>query len=257
MRAHSANSFHSFRLPMISASLANMKFQASLKFAQQMDREDPLRIFRSQFLIPPSSKGRCIYPTGNSLGLQPKTTKKYISEELEDWSALGVEGHMRARRPWLRYHRFTKSALARIVGARPSEVVAMNQLTVNLHLMMVSFYRPTSTRFKIIMEAGAFSSDQYAIETQLKFHGLNPDKALVEISPRPGEYSLRTSDILTTIGEHASELALVLIGVFSTIRVNSLASKKSRPQGTPPAHTLDSTWPTLSAMCRCRCTITA
>ncbi|MBA4055685.1 MAG: kynureninase [Marivirga sp.] len=189
-----------------------MDFNNTLSFAKKMDREDPLRNFRKKFLIPQSNGTPIIYFTGNSLGLQPKTIKQFITEELDDWAALGVEGHLHSRRPWLYYHKFTKGILAKLVGGRASEVVAMNQLTVNLHLMMVSFYRPTKKRYKILTEAGAFSSDQYAFESQMKFHGLDPQKALVEINPRKGEKLLRTDDILSAIKENGSELALVIFG---------------------------------------------
>lgn len=189
-----------------------MKFVASLNFAKQMDRVDPLRRYRNQFHIPVFNNKRSVYLTGNSLGLQPKNLKAIMKQELDDWATLGVEGHFHARRPWLYYHKFTKSALARIVGGKTTEVVAMNQLTVNLHLMMVSFYRPTAERFKIITEAGAFSSDQYAVESQLKWHGIDPSTGLIEIKPRLGEFTLRTEDIIETIQKHGNEVALVLFG---------------------------------------------
>lgn len=189
-----------------------MNFENSLSFAKKLDRVDPLKVFRAKFHIPKINDKPCIYFTGNSLGLQPKSTRKFVTEELDDWALLGVEGHLKSRRPWLYYHKFTKKALAKLVGAKPIEVVAMNQLTVNLHLMMVSFYRPTKERFKIITEAGAFSSDHYAFESQLKLHGLSPEKSLVEITPRLGESALRTEDILSTISEHTNQLALVIFG---------------------------------------------
>ncbi|HEY5825622.1 MAG TPA: kynureninase [Cyclobacteriaceae bacterium] len=189
-----------------------MKFEPSLSFARSMDRKDPFKNFRSKFLIPKINGKQSIYLIGNSLGLQPKTTKKFINEELADWANLGGEGHEHSRRPWLYYHKFSKKVLSEIVGAKPSEVVAMNQLTINLHLMMVSFYRPTSQRYKILTEAGAFSSDQYAFESQIKFHGLNPDNTLIELKPRIGEFALRTEDILAAIKEHSNELALVIFG---------------------------------------------
>lgn len=188
-----------------------MKFINSIQFAKRMDREDPLRSFRNQFCIPTINGKPALYFSGNSLGLQPKSTKRYVTEELEDWAKLGVEGHLHARRPWLYYHKFTKKTLARLAGAKPTEVVAMNQLTVNLHLMMVTFYRPTPKRYKILTEAGAFSSDQYAFESQLKFHGLS-ENALVEIAPRSGENTLRTEDILAAIEEHGDTLALAIFG---------------------------------------------
>jgi kynureninase len=189
-----------------------MKFEKSLAFAKALDKKDPLKSFRALFNIPKVNGKTSIYLTGNSLGLQPKSTKQFVNEELEDWARLGVEGHVHSRRPWLYYHKFSKKSLAKIVGAKPSEVVAMNQLTVNLHLTMVSFYRPTKERFKIITEGGAFPSDQYAFETQLKFHGLDPEKALIEIHPRDGETTLRTNDILHAIDAHKDQLALVIFG---------------------------------------------
>lgn len=189
-----------------------MKFENSSSFARKLDQQDPLRSFRSRFLLPRVNGKTALYFTGNSLGLQPKTTKNFVNEELEDWARLGVEGHVHARRPWLYYHKFTKKALARLTGAKPAEVVAMNQLTVNLHLMLVSFYNPTKERFKILTEHGAFSSDQYAFESQLKFHGLDPEQALIELKPRPGETVLRTEDILEAIGTHGPQLALVIFG---------------------------------------------
>jgi len=189
-----------------------MKYINSLQFAKVMDREDPLRSFRNLFLMPKSHGKTSIYFTGNSLGLQPKTTAKFILEELKDWAVLGVEGHEHARRPWLYYHKFTKNALSKLVGAKPAEVVAMNQLTVNLHLMMVSFYRPTKHRYKILVEAGAFSSDQYALESHLRYCGFDPDDALVEIRPREGEHTLRTEDILASIALHGQQLSLILFG---------------------------------------------
>jgi kynureninase len=173
-----------------------VNFENTLTFAKKSDRTDPLRAYRSQFFIPKINGKPAIYFAGNSLGLQPKTVKRFIDQELHDWATLGVDGHEHAKHPWLYYHKFSKKILAEIVGAKPSEVVAMNQLTVNLHLLMISFYRPTSTRYKIITEAGAFSSDQYALESQLKFHGFNPDEALIELVPRAGEFTLRTEDIL-------------------------------------------------------------
>ncbi|CAN5308167.1 kynureninase [soil metagenome] len=189
-----------------------MKFNNSLSFAKGLDKKDPLRKFKSEFHHPGPKGKPFIYLCGNSLGLQPKTVQKFLNEELTDWAALGVEGHFHAKRPWLYYHKFGKKALAGVVGAKPSEVVAMNQLTVNLHLMLTSFYQPTLQRFKIITESGAFSSDQYAIESQLQLHQQNPEKALIELKPRVSEYFLRTEDILKAINEHAEQLALVIFG---------------------------------------------
>jgi kynureninase len=189
-----------------------MKFENSLAFARKLDKQDSLKSFRKQFHLPKVKGKQAIYFTGNSLGLQPKSAKAFINQELEDWAALGVEGHTHAKRPWLYYHKFSKKALAQLVGAKTSEVVSMNQLTVNLHLMLVSFYKPTKTRYKIITEAGAFSSDQYALESQLRFHNINPEVGLIELKPRDGEFTLRTEDILKAIDENKNELALVIFG---------------------------------------------
>jgi len=155
------------------------------EYAARMDSSDPLSGMRSRFYIPKTADGAVsIYSTGNSLGLQPRTAKTYIEEELDDWATLGVEGHMHARHPWLAYHEFVAAPLARVVGAMPDEVVAMNSLTVNLHLMLVSFYRPTADRYKIVIEKGAFPSDQYAVESQLHLHGRDPRTDLIELAPR-------------------------------------------------------------------------
>ncbi len=189
-----------------------MNYQNTLEFAQQADQQDPLRHFRERFLIPKVNGKDTIYFTGNSLGLQPKTVRSYVQQELDDWAEYGVEGHFHAKNPWFSYHEIFPEKVSRIVGALPEEVVVMNQLTVNLHLLMVSFYRPTAQRFKIICEAKAFPSDQYAIETQLKFHGYSLQDALVEIAPREGEHTMRTEDILAAIETHKDALALVLFG---------------------------------------------
>jgi len=189
-----------------------MKFDDSHKFARQLDRQDPLRSYRSAFKIPKVKGKPSIYFTGNSLGLQPQRASQDLKQELDDWATLGVEGHFHAKRPWLHYHRYTKKALARLTGSKPSEVVAMNQLTVNLHLLLATFFRPDNKRYKILTEAGAFSSDQYALETQLKWHGLNPDDSLIEVAPRDGEFTLHTSDIVKAISDNGDSLALVLLG---------------------------------------------
>ena len=189
-----------------------MKFESSLSFARTLDRQDSLKRFRSLFNIPKVNGETSVYFTGNSLGLQPKNTKKFVTEELDDWARLGVEGHVHSRRPWLYYHKFTKKGLAALTGAKPSEVVAMNHLTVNLHLMLVSFYRPIKTRFKILTETGPFSSDQYAFDSQVKLHGFKPEEAIIELKPRSGEHTLRTADILQAIEQHKDELALIIIG---------------------------------------------
>lgn len=189
-----------------------MQFENSLAFARKQDRLDSLRQFRNLFYIPGVNGKTSIYFTGNSLGLQPRSAGKLIKEELEDWASLGVEGHVHSRRPWLYYHKFMKKGLAALTGAKPSEVVAMNHLTVNLHLMLISFYRPTATRFKILTESGPFSSDQYAFESQVKLHGFRPEESIIELMPRAGEHTLRTEDILKSIDRHKDQLALVIIG---------------------------------------------
>ena len=189
-----------------------MNNQDTLSFAQSLDQQDPLRSFRNTFHIPQLQGKDVIYFTGNSLGLQPKRTAQYIQQELEDWAQLGVEGHFHARNPWMPYHEILTRQLASVVGAKTSEVVAMNQLTVNLHLLMVTFYQPTTERYKIICEAKAFPSDQYALESQVRYHGFSPDDAIVEIAPRPGETIIREEDVVAAIEQHKDHLALVLMG---------------------------------------------
>ena len=188
-------------------------FESSLPFAKKMDRTDPLKKFRARFNYPTVRGKATIYFTGNSLGVQPKIARKFVDEALNDWAALGVEGHVHASRSWMNYYKLFKKTLSRLVGAKPAEVVVMNQLTVNLHLLMVSFYQPKRNgRFKILTEYGAFPSDQYAFESQARFHGFDPDEAIVELKPREGESTLRTSDIVQCIETHADTLALVLFG---------------------------------------------
>lgn len=178
-----------------------------------MDAADPLRAFRGRFHIPRGPDGReAVYFTGNSLGLQPKSVREYVEKELDDWKTLGVEGHLHARHPWLPYHEFLTEQMAAIVGALPIETVVMNSLTVNLHLLMVSFYRPTATRRKIVIEKGAFPSDRYAVWSQIRFHGYDPDADLIEIEPREGETTLRTDDIVSTLERERDAIALVLLG---------------------------------------------
>jgi kynureninase len=176
------------------------------------DRLDPLSEFRNEFYIPIKNNKEVIYFTGNSLGLQPKKTNDYILQELEDWMRLGVEGHVHAKRPWMPYHEFLTPYMAEIVGSKNEEVVMMNQLTVNLHLLLVSFYRPTKERYKIITEGKSFPSDRYALVSQIKFHGFNPENALIEVFPDEGEFYIRPEKILQTIEEHKNELALVMMG---------------------------------------------
>jgi kynureninase len=181
--------------------------------AAQLDAADPLAAFRQEFHLPPGPDGLpCAYFCGNSLGLMPRAARAAAEQEFTSWERLGVEGHFQAPSFWMHYHDTLTEASARLVGALPIEVVVMNNLTVNLHLLLVSFYRPTGTRYKILMEGGAFPSDQYAIESQARLHGLDPADAIVELVPRPGEHTLRTEDIEAKIAELGDSLATVLIG---------------------------------------------
>lgn len=191
----------------------SLKFEANEFFARKMDEADSLAHFREKFYIPKQPNGKdAIYLTGNSLGLQPKTVRSYIEQELNDWETLGVEGHFKAKRAWMPYHEFLTEQMANIVGAKPIETVVMNSLTVNLHLLMVSFYRPTSERHKIVIEAGAFPSDQYAVQSQIKFHDFGAENALIELTARDGENCLRAEDIEQTIAENGDSIALILLG---------------------------------------------
>lgn len=188
-------------------------FENTKNFAEKMDLEDPLKAYREQFYVPKHKDGNpCIYFCGNSLGLQPKTTKKLIHDELEDWATLGVEGHFHARNPWMPYHEFLTRQMAEVVGAKPEEVVVMNSLTVNLHLMMVSFYRPTPQRHKIVIEAHAFPSDQYAVKSQIAFHGFNPEDSLIEVQPEADTAIISTESIEALIEEEGDSIALIMLG---------------------------------------------
>ncbi len=187
-----------------------MTYQSTLEFAQQMDQNDLLKDYRDQFYFPQHNGKDSLYFCGNSLGLQPKGIQAALQYELDHWKTHGVEGHFKGDMPWMYYHRFLQEQTASIVGAKKEEVVVMNTLTTNLHLLMVSFYRPTNKRYKIIMEGGAFPSDQYAMESQVKFHGFDPTTAVIEVTPRQGEEHLHTEDILATIEAHSDEVALVL-----------------------------------------------
>ncbi|MEL6864289.1 MAG: kynureninase [Bacteroidota bacterium] len=191
-------------------TLITATFDTHLSFAQAADQNDPLRHYREHFYFPQHDGREVLYFCGNSLGLQPKAVKAALGKELDHWQAHAVEGHFRGDMPWMYYHRYLLPQLAHVVGAKEEEVIVMNTLTTNLHLMMVSFYQPTPTRYKIIMEAGAFPSDQYAMETQAQFHHLDPAEAIIEVSPREGEETLRTEDILQVIEEHGAQTALVM-----------------------------------------------
>jgi kynureninase len=189
-----------------------MQFSADKDFAGQLDAEDRLRRFRDEFYIPLGKDGKpLIYFAGNSLGLMPKTAREFVDQELEDWARLGVDAHLGAKTPWYTYHEPLRGPIARIVGAKPVEVICMNSLTVNLHLMMATFYRPTKSRFKILMEDPAFPSDTYAVKTQIRHHGLDPKDALVLASPRQGELTVRTEDVIDLIEKNRDTLAIVWI----------------------------------------------
>ncbi|ESU21579.1 kynureninase [Flavobacterium cauense R2A-7] len=189
-----------------------MNFENTREFAQQLDAKDELRNYRDEFFFPKVNGKEVIYFTGNSLGLQSKRTKTYVDEVMTDWANLAVEGHFYSEKPWWDYHERFAAPLSVIVGAKPCEITVMNTLTVNLHLMMVSFYRPTAKKYKIICEEKAFPSDQYMFQSQVKFHGLDPKDAIVEIKRREGEHNIRLEDVLAKIEEVGDALALVLIG---------------------------------------------
>jgi kynureninase len=192
--------------------VTNFEFQPGEDFAITMDERDPLKEFRERFLFPGTVGRDCVYLCGHSLGLQPKTAAAYVEQELSDWAQLGVEAHFRAKNPWMPYHRLLTEQTAELVGAKALEVVVMNSLTVNLHLMMVSFYRPTKARHKIVVERGAFPSDQYAVKSQIRFHGFEPAASLIELTPLPGETCLRDEDIESLIERSGDEIALILLG---------------------------------------------
>ena len=188
-------------------------FKSDESFAREMDENDSLKHFRERFHIPKHTDGtEVLYFTGNSLGLQPKTARAALETVFSDWEKLAVEGHFAAENPWMTYHEPISAQMAKIVGAKDSEVVVMNSLTVNLHLLMVSFYRPTGKRRKIVIEKGAFPSDQYAVKSQIEFHGFTPENSLIELAPRDGENCLQTEDIIQTLEENADEIALVMLG---------------------------------------------
>ncbi len=192
--------------------METLTFQNTLDFAKQLDAEDTLAAYREEFHFPKVNGKDVIYFTGNSLGLQPKRTKNYVDDVMSDWKDLAVEGHFYAEKPWWDYHERLAEGLSKIVGASPEEVSVLNTLTVNLHLLMVSFYRPTKKRFKILCEEKAFPSDQYMLQSQVRFHGFDPDEAIIEVKKRPGEHFWRTEDVLKAIKDNGDEIALVLIG---------------------------------------------
>lgn len=213
-------------------------------YAKEQDEKDPLKKYREQFYMPQSLGENPIYLCGNSLGLQPKSVRKHIEQELQDWQNLGVEGHFDGKNAWYYYHHFLTAATARLVGAKKSEVVVMNALSVNLHLMMVSFYRPTAKRYKILIEESAFPSDIYAVKSQAAHHGFKAEDAVVTMTSRAGEHTLRTEDILAKIAELGDELALVMFGgvnyytgqYFDFEKITAAAHKAGAKAGFDCAH---------------------
>ena len=227
-----------------------MTYENSLAFAQQLDQADPLRSFRDRFHIP-QHKGRArTYLCGNSLGLQPKAARAALEQEMDTWQNLGVEGWFDkaegAAEPWLRYHETCKAALGQIVGAEPAEVCPMNALTVNLHLLLASFYRPTDKKYKILTIKGDFPSDQYALETHVKHHGLNPADTIIEIGPRPDDQLIHTTDIQHAIARHADSLAVIWLSglnyytgqVYNMAAIAETAQQHCIPIGFDLAHAI-------------------
>lgn len=220
-------------------------YKLGLEYALEQDQNDILKPYRNQFHIPKDKHGNdLIYMTGNSLGLQPKSTKKYINQELEDWANLGVDGHTYGKTPWLAYHEFLTKSMAEVVGAKPIEVIVMNTLTANLHFMMVSFYKPTKTRYKILIESDAFPSDKYAVESQLRHHGFDDKEGLILWKPRKNEELLRYDDLETILNEQGDTIALIMIGgvnyytgqFFDLKRITELGHKQGCNVGFDCAH---------------------
>ena len=224
-----------------------MTFSADENFANQLDAEDPLRQVRDKFHLPLGKDGKpLIYFAGNSLGLMPKSARQVVDQELDDWAELGVDAHLEAKTPWYSYHETLRKPTARLIGAKPVEVICMNSLTVNLHLMMATFYRPTKSRFKILMEDPAFPSDTYAIKTQIVHHGFDPKDALILASPRKGEFTVRTDDIVDLIKQNADQLAVVVIAgvnfftgqLFDIPTITKAAQKHGITVGVDLAHAI-------------------
>ena len=221
-----------------------MNYENTLAYASAQDKQDPLAIFRDKFHHPVIDGKQVLYFTGNSLGLMPKSARDYVNKELDEWSQWGVEGHFLSKNPWVSYHEILTPASARLVGAKESEVVCMGSLTNNLHLLFVSFYKPTPKRFKIISEAKMFPSDRYLLETQVRHHGLEPDDAIIEVAPREGEHLIREEDIIAAIEEHSDELALVFFGgmnyftgqLFDMEKLTQVAHKHGAIAGFDLAH---------------------
>src|SRR5215472_13096628 len=224
-----------------------MTFSSDENFARQLDREDPLGDFREKFSLPRGADGKpVIYFAGNSLGLMPKSARQVVDDELDSWARLGVDAHHATGTPWYSYHEALRGPTARLVGAKPVEVICMNSLTVNLHLMMATFYRPTKSRFKILMEEPAFPSDTYAIKTQIVHHRLDPKNALILARPRKSEFTIQTENILDLIEKHADELAVVMIGgvnfftgqLFDVEKITAAAQKHGIVTGFDLAHAI-------------------
>src|SRR6266481_294527 len=224
-----------------------MTFSADENFAKELDAEDPLRSFRDKFHLPLGKNGKpLIYLAGNSLGLMPKSARELVDQELDDWAKLGVDAHLGAKTPWYTYHEPLREPTARMVGAKPVEVICMNSLTVNLHLMMATFYRPTKSRFKILMEEPAFPSDTYAIKTQIVHRGLDQKDALILARPRKSEFTIRTEDILDLIAKNADQLAIVIFGganfftgqLFDIKKITAAAHKHGIIAGFDLAHAI-------------------
>ena len=225
----------------------SMTFSSDEDFARQLDAEDPLRHFRERFHLPLGPDGNpLIYLAGNSLGLMPKSARQIVEQELDDWAKLAVDAHLDGATPWYSYHETLREPTARLVGARPNEVICMNSLTVNLHLMMATFYRPTKSRNKILMEEPAFPSDTYAIKSQIVHHGFNPNEALILVRPRDGEFVVRQDDIETAIEKHSEQIAVVLIGgvnfftgqLFDIEKITSAARNRGCTVGFDLAHAI-------------------
>jgi kynureninase len=224
-----------------------MTFSTDEDFAQKLDAEDSLRSFRDKFHLPLGANGKpLIYLAGNSLGLMPKAAKQIVEQELDDWATLAVDAHLKATTPWYTYHETLREPAARLVGAKSNEVICMNSLTVNLHLMMATFYWPTKSRFKILMEEPAFPSDTYAIKTQIVHHGFDPNNALVLVRPREGEFTVRQDDIEAILEKEGDQIALVLIAgvnfftgqLFDIARITAAGQKRGCVVGIDLAHAI-------------------
>src|SRR6266508_3388403 len=236
-----------FRSPRRLRNLRLMTFSSDENFARQLDREDPLRDFREKFSLPLGKDDKpAIYFAGNSLGLMPESARQIVDDELDNWAKLGVDAHHASGTPWYSYHEALREPTARLIGANSVEVICMNSLTVNLHLMMATFYRPTKSRFKVLMEEPAFPSDTYAIKTQLIHHGLNPNEALIIARPRTGEFTIQTEDIVELIKKQADQVAVVMFAgvnfftgqLFDMEKITAVAQEHGIVVGFDLAHAM-------------------